>query len=38
MTNFIHFIRRLFHHDEASPVPDALLRDIGLPRVLVYFS
>jgi hypothetical protein len=36
MTTFIHFFKRLIHHDEICPVPDALLRDIGLSRVLMY--
>jgi len=36
MTNLIHFFKRLIHHDEISPVPEALLRDIGLSRAWMY--
>ena len=36
MTTFIHFLKRLIHHDEICPVPDALLRDIGISRVWMY--
>ena len=38
MMTFIHFFQRLIHHNEICPVPDALLRDIGLSRLLVNFS
>ena len=37
MTTFIHFFKRLIHHDEIYAVPDALLRDIGLSKMLVDF-
>ena len=37
MFTFIHFFKRLIHHNEICPVPDALLRDIGLSRLLVNF-
>jgi hypothetical protein len=37
MITFIHFLKRLIHHNEVCPVPDALLRDIGLSRLLVEF-
>jgi hypothetical protein len=36
MTTFIHFFKRLIHHDEICPVPDALLRDIGISRGWMY--
>ena len=38
MMTFIHFFQRLIHHNEICPVPDALLRDIGLSWLLVNFS
>jgi hypothetical protein len=39
MTTFIHFFReRLIHYDEICAVPDALLRDIGLSKMLADFS
>jgi hypothetical protein len=38
MITFIHFFRRLIHQNEIWCVPDALLQDIGLTRVLVEFS
>jgi len=38
MMTFIHFFQHLIHHNENCPVPDALLRDIGLSRLLVNFS
>jgi hypothetical protein len=37
MMTFIHFFTRLIHHNDICPVPDALLRDIGLSKVLVDF-
>ena len=37
MFTFIHFFKRLIHYNEMCPVPDALLRDIGLSRLLVNF-
>jgi hypothetical protein len=37
MIILIHFFQRLFHQNETCPVPDALLQDIGLTRVLVEF-
>jgi len=37
MTTIIHFFQRLIHHNENWPIPDALLQDIGLSRVLVEF-
>ena len=37
MTTFVHFFKRLIHHDEICAVPDALLRDIGLSKMLVDF-
>jgi hypothetical protein len=36
MTTFIHFLKHLIHHDEICPVPDALLRDIGRSKALMY--
>jgi hypothetical protein len=37
MTTIIRFFKRLFQHDETCSIPDALLQDIGLTKVLVYF-
>jgi hypothetical protein len=37
MMTFIHFFKRLIHHNDICEVPDALLRDIGLSRLLVNF-
>jgi hypothetical protein len=37
MNTIIHFFKRLLHHDEIPPVPDAVLQDIGLTKVFVYF-
>jgi hypothetical protein len=38
MITFIHFLKRLIHRNEIWSVPDALLQDIGLTRVLVEFA
>src|SRR3954451_10016679 len=35
MFTFIYFFKRLSHHNEMCPFPDALLRDIGLSKLLV---
>jgi hypothetical protein len=37
MITFIHFFKRFIYHNDIYPVPDALLRDIGLSRLLVNF-
>jgi hypothetical protein len=38
MTSLVNFLRRLsHHHEEPASVPEALLRDIGLSRVLIEF-
>ena len=37
MTTLIGFFKRFTRHDEPCPVPDALLRDIGLSRFIVAF-
>ena len=37
MTTLICFLQRLTRLDEPCPVPDAVLRDIGLSRLIVAF-
>ena len=38
MTILVKFLKRLSCHYEPSSVPEALLRDIGLSRVLIEFT
>jgi hypothetical protein len=38
MTTLVNFLRRLSHHHEPASVPEALLRDIGLSKVLIEFT
>jgi uncharacterized protein YjiS (DUF1127 family) len=44
MTTLINFLKSLIHHNksishnELCPMPDELLRDIGVSRVFVYLS
>jgi uncharacterized protein YjiS (DUF1127 family) len=37
MTSLVNFLRRLSQHYEPASVSEALLRDIGLSRVLIEF-
>jgi hypothetical protein len=38
MTTLVNFLRRLSRHHEPCSMPQALLRDIGLSRVLIEFT
>ena len=38
MTTLVNFLRHLSQHHEPSSVPEAVLRDIGLSRVLIEFT
>ncbi len=38
MTTLVNFLKRLSHHHGPASVPEALLRDIGLFRVLTEFK
>ena len=38
MITFIHLLKRLIRHHQLSPVPDTLLRDIGVSKMLVDFQ
>jgi hypothetical protein len=38
MTTLVKFLKLLSRHHEHSPVPDGLLRDIGLSRILIEFT